>query len=62
MVRAPMLTPAPITAYFTYLGSQLESFSVEDPIVWIGAGAFLLAILGVRYLRPGRHRDEKETA
>jgi uncharacterized membrane protein YdjX (TVP38/TMEM64 family) len=42
----------PITAYFVYLGSQLESFSIEDPIVWIGAVAFIVAIFGVRYLRP----------
>ena len=47
----------PITAYFTYLGSQLESFSAEDPIVWIGAGAFVLAIFGVRYLIPRRLRE-----
>ena len=44
----------PITAYFTYLGSQLEGFSVEDPIVWIGAGGFVLAIFGVRFLLPRR--------
>ena len=42
----------PITAYFTYLGSQLEGFSIEDPIVWIGAGGLLLALLGVRYVVP----------
>jgi uncharacterized membrane protein YdjX (TVP38/TMEM64 family) len=42
----------PITAYFVYLGSQLESFSIEDPIVWIGAVAFIVGIFGVRYLRP----------
>jgi uncharacterized membrane protein YdjX (TVP38/TMEM64 family) len=48
---------APITAYFTYLGSRLESFSVEDPIVWIGAAGFLIAIFGVRYLRPGRREE-----
>ena len=47
----------PITAYFTYLGSQLESFSAEDPIVWIGAGAVVLAIFGVRYLIPRRLRE-----
>ena len=29
----------PITAYFIYLGSQLEGFSTEDPILWIGAVA-----------------------
>ena len=49
---------APITAYFTYVGSRLESFSIEDPIVWIGAGAFILAIFGVRYLLPQRFREE----
>ena len=27
----------PITAYFIYLGSKLEGFSLEDPILWIGA-------------------------
>jgi uncharacterized membrane protein YdjX (TVP38/TMEM64 family) len=53
---------APITAYFTYLGSRLESFSIEDPIVWIGAGAFILAIFGVRYLLPARFRDEEGSA
>jgi uncharacterized membrane protein YdjX (TVP38/TMEM64 family) len=42
----------PITAYFTYVGSQLESFSLEDPIVWIGAGGLLLALVGVRHLVP----------
>jgi uncharacterized membrane protein YdjX (TVP38/TMEM64 family) len=42
----------PITAYFTYLGSRLEGFSIEDPIVWIGAGALLLALFGVRYVVP----------
>jgi uncharacterized membrane protein YdjX (TVP38/TMEM64 family) len=43
---------APITAYFTYLGSRLEGFSIDDPIVWIGGGALLLAIFGVRFLIP----------
>jgi uncharacterized membrane protein YdjX (TVP38/TMEM64 family) len=47
---------APITAYFTYLGSKLEGFSIEDPIVWIGGGALLLGILGVRFLLPGSLR------
>jgi uncharacterized membrane protein YdjX (TVP38/TMEM64 family) len=42
----------PITAYFVYVGSQLESFSAEDPIVLIGAGGLLLAILGVRFVVP----------
>jgi uncharacterized membrane protein YdjX (TVP38/TMEM64 family) len=43
----------PITAYFIYLGSQLEGFSLEDPILWIGAVALLLALFGVRHLRFG---------
>jgi uncharacterized membrane protein YdjX (TVP38/TMEM64 family) len=43
---------APITAYFTYVGSRLESFSAEDPILWIGGGALILAIAGVRFLLP----------
>jgi uncharacterized membrane protein YdjX (TVP38/TMEM64 family) len=43
----------PITAYFIYLGSQLEGFSIEDPILWIGAVALLLALFGVRHLRFG---------
>ena len=47
----------PITAYFTYLGSRFESFSLEDPIVWIGAVALVLTLLGVRYLLPSTHRD-----
>jgi uncharacterized membrane protein YdjX (TVP38/TMEM64 family) len=43
---------APITAYFTYVGSKLEGFSAEDPILWIGGGALILAIFGVRFLLP----------
>jgi uncharacterized membrane protein YdjX (TVP38/TMEM64 family) len=43
---------APITAYFTYVGSRLEGFSAEDPILWIGGGALILAIFGVRFLLP----------
>jgi uncharacterized membrane protein YdjX (TVP38/TMEM64 family) len=43
---------APITAYFTYLGSKLEGFSIEDPIVWIGGGAILLGLAGARFLFP----------
>jgi uncharacterized membrane protein YdjX (TVP38/TMEM64 family) len=51
---------APITAYFTYLGSKLEGFSIEDPIVWIGGAAILGGLLGIRYLVPklGRGRDQ----
>jgi uncharacterized membrane protein YdjX (TVP38/TMEM64 family) len=51
---------APITAYFTYVGSRLEGFSAEDPILWIGAVVLLLCMLGIRYLLPraGREGDE----
>jgi uncharacterized membrane protein YdjX (TVP38/TMEM64 family) len=54
---------APITAYFTYLGSKLEGFSAEDPIVWIGGAAILGGLLGIRYLLPklGRERDKGPT-
>ena len=47
----------PITAYFTYLGSKLEGFSIEDPILWIGAGILVVALFGVRYLLPRRLRE-----
>ncbi len=43
---------APITAYFTYVGSRLEGFSAGDPILWIGGGALLLGMAGVRFLLP----------
>ena len=42
----------PITAYFTYVGSRLESFSIGDPIVWIGGGALLLLIFAARFVIP----------
>jgi uncharacterized membrane protein YdjX (TVP38/TMEM64 family) len=48
---------APITAYFTYLGSRLEGFSAEDPILWIGGAGLLLCMLGIRYLLPRAGRD-----
>jgi uncharacterized membrane protein YdjX (TVP38/TMEM64 family) len=51
---------APITAYFTYVGSKLEGFSAEDPILWIGGAALLAGIIGARWLLPRaghRHPD-----
>jgi uncharacterized membrane protein YdjX (TVP38/TMEM64 family) len=48
---------APITAYFAYVGSRLESFSAEDPILWIGGGALLLALVGIRYVMPHLRHD-----
>ena len=51
MVWTTALGLAPITAYFVYLGSRLEEFSLGDPVVWVGAAGLLVALLGVRYLR-----------
>lgn len=42
----------PITAYFVYLGSRLEEFSIADPIVWIGGIGFVIAIFGIRHAVP----------
>jgi uncharacterized membrane protein YdjX (TVP38/TMEM64 family) len=36
----------PLTAVFAYLGSRLEEFSLEDPLIWIGA----LAVVGMLLL------------
>lgn len=46
----------PITAYFIYLGSRLEEFSVTDPVVWVGGALLVIAIFGVRRAVP-RTRD-----
>ena len=43
---------APITAYFTYLGSGLEVFSAGDPTLWVGGVGLLACMRGVRYLLP----------
>jgi uncharacterized membrane protein YdjX (TVP38/TMEM64 family) len=51
---------APITAYFTYLGSKLQGFSAEDPILWIGGAAILGGLLGIRYLLPRLGRDQDQ--
>ena len=48
----------PLTAYFIYLGSSADDFSLEDPIVWIGAVGLLLALLLVRQLMPHRYREQ----
>jgi uncharacterized membrane protein YdjX (TVP38/TMEM64 family) len=42
----------PLTAYFVYVGSQVESFSAEDPILWIGGIALIIAILFARRVIP----------
>jgi uncharacterized membrane protein YdjX (TVP38/TMEM64 family) len=51
---------APITAYFTYVGSKLEGFSAEDPILWIGGGALILCLFAVRFLLPRVAPDSVE--
>jgi uncharacterized membrane protein YdjX (TVP38/TMEM64 family) len=51
---------APLTAYFTYLGSKLQGFSAEDPILWIGGAFILLCLLGIRYLIPRATRERDE--
>ena len=43
---------APLTAYFTYVGSRLEGFSAEDPILWIGGIVLIVCIFGVRFNQP----------
>jgi uncharacterized membrane protein YdjX (TVP38/TMEM64 family) len=43
---------APITAYFAYVGSKLEGFSAEDPILWIGGGVLIVCLFAVRVLLP----------
>jgi uncharacterized membrane protein YdjX (TVP38/TMEM64 family) len=53
---------APITAYFTYLGSRLEGFSAEDPILWIGGVGILLCLLAFRFIIPrSAHEGEQRT-
>jgi uncharacterized membrane protein YdjX (TVP38/TMEM64 family) len=51
---------APITAYFTYLGSKLKGFSAEDPILWIGGAILLLCMVGVRYLLPRTAQEDDQ--
>jgi len=53
---------APITAYFTYLGSKLESFSAEDPILWIGGAAILLCLLAFRFIVPRASPEHDQNA
>jgi uncharacterized membrane protein YdjX (TVP38/TMEM64 family) len=52
---------AAITAYFTYVGSRLEEFSAEDPILWIGGGALIICLFAVRFLLPGAGSDSAAT-
>lgn len=43
----------PITAYFVYLGTKLEGFSLDDPILWIGAVVLIGLLAAARWLIPG---------
>ena len=52
---------APITAYFTYVGSRLEGFSAEDPILWIGGGALIICLFAFRFLLPKAGADSAAT-
>ena len=47
----------PITAYFVYLGSRQESFSLADPVIWVGAIGLVIALLGVRHLMPSEDSE-----
>jgi uncharacterized membrane protein YdjX (TVP38/TMEM64 family) len=47
----------PITAISVYLGTRLESFSFEDPLVLAGIGALLLLVLVARFLVPRAGRE-----
>jgi len=49
----------PLTAYFIYLGSSADDFSLDDPIVWVGAAGLLLALLLVRQLMPHRYPEDQ---
>ncbi len=46
----------PITAIFVYLGSQLETLSPTDPLLWLSALVLIAMLLGIRRLRPRLER------
>ena len=52
---------APITAYFAYVGSRLEGFSAEDPILWIGGGALIVGLVGAHYLLQRASREHRRS-
>jgi uncharacterized membrane protein YdjX (TVP38/TMEM64 family) len=49
----------PLTVLFTYLGSQLESLHLDDPLLWIGIVALLAMLLLTR--RIARMLSDHET-
>jgi uncharacterized membrane protein YdjX (TVP38/TMEM64 family) len=51
---------APITAYFTYVGSKLQGFSAEDPILWIGGGGLIMGLVGAHYLIQHASRNHEK--
>jgi uncharacterized membrane protein YdjX (TVP38/TMEM64 family) len=54
----------PITAISVYLGTRLESFSLEDPLVLAGIGTLLLLVLAARFLfeRVGWRESRRRTS
>jgi uncharacterized membrane protein YdjX (TVP38/TMEM64 family) len=42
----------PLTVLFVYLGSRLESLSINDPAIWIGAAGLIFFILVTRKVLP----------
>jgi uncharacterized membrane protein YdjX (TVP38/TMEM64 family) len=59
----------PLTAIFVYLGSKLETLSLTDPILWIGAAVLIALLVLTRYFRrrwtetprPGVSQSEVDT-
>ena len=40
----------PLTAVFAYLGSRLESLSLDDPLLWVGVAIVIGLLLLTRRL------------
>jgi uncharacterized membrane protein YdjX (TVP38/TMEM64 family) len=47
----------PITAVFVYVGSQLESLSATDPLLWLGAAVVIILLL-VSHRLAGFRKEE----
>ena len=47
----------PLTAFFVYLGSQLEELSPTDPLLWLGAAVLIALLLVDRGASHRRLRD-----
>lgn len=51
---------APLTALFVYFGTRLETLSLSDPIVWIGAVILLALLFFIHHLRSVFVRETPE--